>query len=360
MSTTEILEHLAALVGFDTQDPPREVHGDSGIVRYCREVLAGFDVQLRDHGKGRVSLFAVRGRPAFLFNVHLDTVPAGPGWDSDPLTLKVAGNTAVGRGACDVKGAAACLLALAASQPDNMAVLFTTDEEGSDGCCVRRFLESGGGEPFRQAIVAEPTSCRAVLGHRGFLSVEGVFQGSPGHSSEARALKDNAIHQMTLWAAAALELAAGMTHSADDPGACFNIGIVRGGTAENVIAGEARVHWSARLRPGSSNEAYYEQVKACVPPGASVEWRPRFGGEPLPAAGQGNGGAREFAGKLALPVGNDVDFWTEAAIFSEFGLPALVLGPGNIAQAHVANEWVELAQLERACDLYRQVIMIDG
>ena len=66
-----------------------------------------------------------------------------------------------------------------------MALLFTSDEEGAGGCCIGNFWKQRQGERYRQVIVAEPTSCGAVLGHRGFLSVKTRFRGEPGHSSEA-------------------------------------------------------------------------------------------------------------------------------------------------------------------------------
>ena len=90
MSVAGILQHLEALVACDTQNPPRRIDGDSDIFAYCRAVLpSGFATRAWDHGDGHVSWFAARGRPRVLFNVHLDTVPAGEGWSSDPLRLRV-------------------------------------------------------------------------------------------------------------------------------------------------------------------------------------------------------------------------------------------------------------------------------
>ena len=86
-----------------------------------------------DHGDGHVSWYAVRGNPKVLFNVHLDTVPVGDGWNSDPHKLQVANGRAIGRGSCDIKGAAAALLALAQQGVENLALLFTSDEEGAGG-----------------------------------------------------------------------------------------------------------------------------------------------------------------------------------------------------------------------------------
>lgn len=361
MSSAALLEHLSRLVACDTQNPPRRISADSDVFAYCSGVVgAGFEIRTWDHGDGHVSWFAVRGKPSVLFNVHLDTVPCGDGWQSDPLAVKVKDGKAFGRGTCDIKGAAAALLALAGQGAENLALLFTSDEEGAGGCCIENFLGSGEAERFSQVIVAEPTACQAVLGHRGFLSVKTRFSGEPGHSSESRALQENANHQMARWAAAALEVAASRKTSRQDPGSCMNIGIVNGGTKSNVIAGSAFVHWSARLQPGESNDRFLAELKACASTRDNVTWEVPFKGEPLPAGGQDDRAAGAFCQQAGLPPGSPVDFWTEASLFSAAGLPAIVLGPGNIAQAHAANEWVALDQLQRAQEMYAGVIKSDG
>ena len=360
MSFSECLAHLDALVACDTQNPPRSIDGDSPIFAYLSEVVGStFDIRTWDHGDGHVSWYAVRGRPRLLFNVHLDTVPVGEGWSSDPHRLRVEDGRAYGRGACDIKGAAAALLTLAGQGAGNMALLFTSDEEGAGGCCVARFLESGAAERYGQVLVAEPTSGLAVLGHRGYLSVKGWFQGAPGHSSEPRALRENANHQMARWASRALALAESRKNSAADPGSCLNIGRVEGGTKSNVIAGSAFVHWSARLKPGESNEDFLSDIQACAEADAEVNWEVPFRGEPLPAAGKDDSEARAWCASRQLEVGDPVDFWTEASLFSASGLPAVVLGPGHIAQAHQTDEWVSLAQLQQALDLYGKLVKAD-
>jgi acetylornithine deacetylase len=361
VSLQTIVEHLRLLVACDTQNPPRLITGDSEIFRHCKAAVGNrFDVQVWDHGDGHVSWFAVRGQPRVLFNVHLDTVPFGNGWSSNPLELRIEEGCVFGRGACDIKGASAVLLTLAEQGAKNLALLFTTDEEGAGGCCVERFLAAGEAERFQQVVVAEPTLCEAVTAHRGFLSVKARFQGVPGHSSEARALQDNANHQMAAWASAALEVAKKRANSRQDPGTCMNIGIMSGGTKSNVIAGEAFVHWSARLQPGSSNEDFLDTVKACAPQDANVSWEVPFAGGPLPASGRNSDAAEQFCAHARLPQGKPVDFWTEASLFSAAGMPALVLGPGSIKQAHITDEWLALSQLDRAYDLYRNLVHADG
>lgn len=361
MSSTVLLAHLQKLIACDTQNPPREISGDAEIFRYCSEMVgSGFKVRTWDHGNGHVSWYAVRGEPDILFNVHLDTVPNGDGWDSDPQELLVKDGKAYGRGSCDIKGAAAALLTVAQQCKGDMALLFTSDEEGAGGCCIENFLETREIDRYRQVIVAEPTSCGAVLGHRGFLSVKTRFSGEPGHSSEARALNDNANHQASRWAAAALAVAESKKTSPGDPGSCLNIGILDGGSKSNVIAGSAFIHWSARLRPGESNDVFLEEIQACVTPADRVAWEVPFKGEPLPAGGQNDLAARQFCEAHALPMAEAVDFWTEASLFSAAGLPAIVLGPGDIAQAHAANEWGALDQLQLAYELYSGVVNSNG
>jgi len=351
-----ILEHLEPLVACDSQNPPRQIDADAPMFRYAREVLerAGCRVGLEDFGDGHVNLLAVRGEPGVLFNCHLDTVPIGEGWIRPALEATVEDDRVYGRGVCDIKGAAAALLSVAEQTEAPIAILFSSDEEGAGSCCIRRFLESSGHRGFEQVVVCEPTGCKAILAHRGFLSVKGHFSGVMGHSSEYRALRDNANHRMARWMAAALDYCE-REAEAERP-TCFNLGLVSGGTKSNVIAGDARIHYSARLGPGQSNEALFGALKDLAGAGDWTRWDIPFAGPPLPAAGQDDHAARAFCQASELAIGEPVGFWTEASLFSDAGLPALVLGPGDIAQAHAVDEWVALDQLERAARLYRSIV----
>ena len=157
----EVLRHLEALVAFDTRNPPRLI-GTGGIFDYLRAQLPGFSTDVIEHGEGAVSMLAVRGNPLRVFNVHLDTVPSSEAWTADPLRLRVTGDRAIGLGACDIKGAAAGLIAAANRTRGDVAFLFSSDEEANDARCIEAFLASDR-HGFLQAIVAEPTRCEAVL-----------------------------------------------------------------------------------------------------------------------------------------------------------------------------------------------------
>lgn len=355
MNLAGVLKYLESLIAFDTQNPPRSLHADSPVFAWVRDVLGtGFDIELTDHGLGRISMLAVRGRPALLFNVHLDTVPVIGGSRFPALEMNRDNGRVYGRGACDIKGAAACLLEIAVGTDQPMAMLFTTDEEGASGCCVNEFVQSEQCKAFKQVVVAEPTDCLAVLSHRGYLSVKGEFAGVSGHSSEPRALQDNALHKLSNWVAAALARAAQMNTEGRRP--CFNVGEIHGGIKSNVIADQASLHWSARLSPGDSNEDFLDLMKA-MDASNSASWQVPFSGPPLPTAGMDTSRSQAFIETFDLDAGAKVDFWTEASLFARAGIPAIVLGPGNIAQAHVLDEWVSLEQLQSALNIYANLVM---
>lgn len=354
MNLDGVLGHLERLVAFDTQNPPRSLDADSPVFGWIRDVLGpGFDIEMTDHGQGRVSMLAVRGKPSLLFNVHLDTVPVIEGSQFPPLELTRVDDRVYGRGSCDIKGAAACLLEIACTSDRPMALLFTTDEEGASGCCVAEFVKTTRSRAFSQVVVAEPTDCLAITSHRGYLSVKGEFTGRSGHSSAPRALADNALHKLSAWVAAAVDKAAEMEEAGLRP--CFNVGEVHGGIKSNIIADVANLHWSARLASGDSNPAFLEAMTG-LDHGESAQWHVPFSGPPLPTGGLDTSDSEAFVERHGLETGPAVDFWTEASLFAQSGLPAIVLGPGNIAQAHVMDEWVSVTQLQRALDLYSKLV----
>jgi acetylornithine deacetylase len=358
MSITGVLRHLESLVAFDTQNPPRSLDADAPVFGWISDVLGpDFKIGLNDHGLGRISMLAVRGEPSLLFNVHLDTVPVIEGSRFPTLEMTLHENRVYGRGTCDIKGAAACLLEIAGATDQPMALLFTTDEEGASGVCVAEFVKSGKSRDFRQVVVAEPTDCLAILSHRGYLSVKGEFSGVPGHSSESRALKDNALHKLSAWVTAAAGTAEQMDLQGRRP--CFNVGEVHGGIKSNVIADQANLHWSARLSPGDSNEDFLDLMTG-LDISKSAQWRVPFSGPPMPTGNMDTSQAQAFVEEHALESGPAVDFWTEASLFAQAGFPAIVLGPGNIAQAHVLDEWVSIKQLELALNIYSKLVNHDA
>ncbi|MEO6798379.1 MAG: acetylornithine deacetylase [Rhodanobacter sp.] len=357
------LLHLRALVGFDTRNPPRTIDA-AGIFDYLRAQLQGFEVSVTDFGAGAVALHAVRGEPKYLFNVHLDTVPDSPAWTADPHVLRVTADRATGLGACDIKGAAAALLAVARASGGPLALLFSTDEEANDARCIAGFLR----EPhtYEAVIVAEPTKGEAVLAHRGIQSVLMRFAGQAGHASAEQKPSDSALHQAMRWGSAALDFVAAQGHERFGglTGLRFNIGRVEGGIKANMIAPSAEVRFGMRPLPTMDPDHLLASLRSLVEP-HPADFSETFRGPSLPAGDSANAeanrlAARDLADELGIPVGNAVDFWTEAALFSDAGYTAFVYGPGDISQAHSADEWVALEQLERYAQTVYRIIEESG
>ena len=345
-----ILKHLEALVSHDTRNPPRAIT-TGGIFDYITAQLPDFRIEVTDNGAGAVSLLAVRGEPSRLFNVHLDTVPSSPHWSADPLVLRVTDDHAIGLGACDIKGAAAGLLAAAQVTNGAAAFLFTSDEEANDARCIPAFLARNHG--FVEVVVAEPTRCAAVLAHRGISSVRMAFKGVAGHASAPGALDASAVHHAVRWSNRALDFVGMESHRRFGglTGLRFNIGRIEGGIKGNVIAPAAELRFGFRPLPSHDIEQLHAAFKGFAAPDALEAYEETFRGPSLPAGGIADAeerrlAARDLADELGLPIGNAVDFWTEASLFSQAGLTAFVYGPGDITQAHTADEWVALDQLD--------------
>src|SRR5690606_17315447 len=202
----------------------------------------------------------------------------------------------------------------------------------------------------------------AVLAHRGISSVVLRFKGEAGHASGAGALQASALHQAMRWGSRALDLVEGESHLRFGglTGLRFNIGKVEGGIKANVIAPEAVVRFGFRPLPSQDVDGLHTRFGACAD-GALERYEETFRGPSLPGgdvaqAEERRLQARDLADELQLPVGNAVDFWTEASLFSRAGMTAIVYGPGDIAQAHAADEWVSLRQLRNYVESIARIL----
>jgi len=362
-----ILGHLKHLVSFDTQNPPRDIKPGSDIFVYLKEQLPGFTFTLTDSGKGCISLLAIIGNPDILFNFHIDTVPIAKGWQRDPFTLNIEANKAFALGACDIKGASACMLAAVASAAENnkfpvdIALLFSSDEEAGSSIAVKEFLKTEHG--FKKVIISEPTLAKAASGHRGIQTAIAKFKGIPGHASEKRALQDNAIHKATKWLTKSLDWVESQRTNShlELTGLPFNTGTINGGVKANMIAADCEIKFGFRPLPGQNSKEMLFQLSDLD---SEVSIISGFYGPTLPAQNQhfeeAISKANELIDECQLNKGPAVNFWTEAALFSEAGLTAIVFGPGDIAQAHTADEWVTIEQLEEVYGHYCQILNINS
>lgn len=361
--SSSIFKHLSKLVGFDTQNPPRSINENSKIFKYLSGNLKGFDCSFINAGDGCLSLLATRGTPELLFNFHIDTVPIAEGWRSDPHQLIEDDDNLVGLGACDIKGASACMLSAVNKQHGDVALLFSSDEEHGSSQAIKKFLTTNHG--FKKVIVAEPTKARAVAAHRGIQTASACFSGIPGHASEARALTDNAIHKAGDWIASAVNWIESQQQEVEGlKGLPFNIGTIEGGVKANMIASNCELTFGFRPLPGQDSLEVIESLKMLAGIENELIIEPGFFGPCLPAANrkfdQAIDEAKTLARKLGIDCGEAVSFWTEASLFSQAGMTAFVYGPGDIAQAHTANEWVAKEQLQAVEQKYTEILNLQN
>lgn len=357
-SSAALKRRLAKLVAFDTQNPT----GDE------RPLVDALAVELRALGAAAVETFTVGRhhavyarfgdeRPRLLVNAHVDTVPANSGYTAPPLELVERDGRLYGLGSADTKGAIAAVLdALAERRPARpLAVLFSGDEERS-ASCVRAFLASGRAEGLERAIVCEPTGCRIGRRHRGIGAAEAIATSPGGHSSRADELPAPIV---TLARAAVALDALGRRHRDAGPpgfrGLCLNVAAIEGGVAFNVIPARARLLVSLRPAPGSDIVALLAEAEADARRAAApdaLDWKVSTANPPFETRD-----LAAFAPLLGARVDAAVDlaFWTEAALMAEQGIDAVVFGPGQIEQAHAADEFVEVSQLEEAREAFLRV-----
>ena len=353
MSATleKILAALEPLIAVDTQNPPREIDANGDLVRVVREALPDFEISVQDLDEGRLIIDARRGATPIGFNVHMDTVPAAPGWATDPHTLTRTSDRAFGLGTCDTKGAAGVLIALAQSTDLPFHFILSTDEEAGKSDCVRTLLADGFTKDLM--VVAEPTDATARLQHRGLVSAHAEFTGESAHASEAR--RPSAVHSAARFISQALTDEAAELNR-------LNFGRIEGGVKANMVAAQADVLFGFRAAPGTDHREFLSGLAAQAGDGTVTE---RFVGPALPSdengpAAKAQEEAARWVERLDLPLGDPVDFWTEASLFAAAGIPSMVLGAGSITQAHNIDEFVTFDQLTMLYDLYHKIASHHG
>jgi acetylornithine deacetylase len=350
---TDPAEILGRLIAVDSSNPGGD---EVALAHAVAEELALFEpdaievTTIERRGAYGAAVLARFGAPRLCLNAHLDTVPPGPGWRRDPFGAVIEDGRLYGRGAADTKGAiAAMIAALGAVRPRDTLLLFTGDEEVGSAS-MRAFLASAAARGLERAIVGEPTALAVATRHRGILAAEARRAGPGGHSSRADELPAPVAELARLGAALAdWGLARRGQGSAGLTGMCLNVAQLEGGVAFNVIPREARLVFSLRPWPGCDQAAVRAELQ---------ELARRVAGAPLhftldnpPFATRDPAGfARLLGPAAAAPV--DLGYWTEAALFAQAGIDAVVCGPGDIARAHGADEWVPVAELAAARDRY--------
>lgn len=360
---------LRDLIAFDTTSR----NSNLPLIEHVADYLSdqGASTRLIPSADGtKANLFATVGPDipgGVVLSGHSDVVPVdGQNWSTDPFALTEADGRLYGRGSADMKGFIACALAMTPrfaemdlERPIHFA--FSYDEEV--GCLgVGRLIDVVLSELPRPAavIVGEPTGMQIASAHKGICAMTTTVRGREAHSSRPQ----DGVN--AIGAAASLvtylyrlcdELAAtDRDDRFEPPFTTFNVGQIGGGDAINIIARECLLNWEFRPIPGTNPAAIIARVEAWVKaellpgmqatdPSCAVENVCEFVVPPLDAP---DGSVAETIARQATGLNSTgtVAFVTEASLFSEAGVPAIVCGPGDIAQAHQPDEFIEIAQLE--------------
>jgi acetylornithine deacetylase len=387
MPSRELLDIATTLIGFDTTSR----HSNLGLIEWTRDRLQAQGVHCRlsfDADRRKANLFATVGEPdrsgGLVLSGHSDVVPVdGQAWTRDPFCAELRDGRLYGRGACDMKGFLACMLALVPAlvstsvrrgnaPPVHLA--FSYDEEV--GCLgVRGMLADLAEAGIRPAacLVVEPTSMRPVIGHKGRRALRCCVTGREAHSS-LPALGVNAIEYAARVAAEVQRLA--RTEAAlnargagyDVPYSTLQVGTIRGGLMANTVPRECEMTVELRYLPGADELAPLDRLlqftqdtlvpeMSAVHREAGIEWTV-LNDTPGLDLGPQHPLLRQVNALLGDQPPGRVAYSTEAGLFQRAGIPTVLCGPGDIAQAHRPDEYVALSQLA-ACERFLHAFALE-
>jgi acetylornithine deacetylase len=316
------------------------------------------------------------GAPTILLDAHQDTVPVDH-MTIEPFRAEIHEGRLYGRGACDVKGAmAAMLTALVRFAQDPLAtratvvMACTVDEEFHEQG-VLAILEklkqavASADDLFHQpptmAIVAEPTELHVAVAHRGATRWKIRTHGRAAHSSDPTQ-GINAIYRMARVVTLLQDYAAALqAESIPHPlcgGATLSVGRIDGGTSVNIVPDCCTVEIDRRVSPGEDGSQVIHDVDQFLRPRLEFAYEslpPWTVGVPLSDADNQPLALQLLAASAGVIPGRQrigVPFGTHAARYASAGIPSVVCGPGSIAQAHTADEWIAVEQVEQAAEVY--------
>jgi acetylornithine deacetylase/succinyl-diaminopimelate desuccinylase len=367
-----LVDLLERLVAINTQNPPgREAEAAALLASGLADI--GFATEVRPVAEGRANVVARLDNgdgPCFAFNSHLDTVPVGGGWTSDPLRLTERHGRLFGRGACDAKGSIAAmveagrmLLAQRDAWRGTLLLAFVADEE-IDGIGAKALMREP--PPIDLVVVGEPTSNAVCAAHKGCLRPLIRAGGRAAHSG-APELGVNAIlaagRLLSLVDERDREL---RTHRHPLVGAAsLTVTRIAGGIADNIVPDSCEIVLDRRLLPGETVEAALGDLCAMLARAKSdhgveaelVTVRSMAGPAETPLDEPIVRDAVAIASRhgVTLPQPSGLTGGCDLVHFREAGSVGVVLGPGSLGSAHQPDEYVPKDDLVRAAVIYRDI-----
>lgn len=375
-------EILSKLVSF----PVLGGQSNLSILQWIKDYIEAFgiDTYLVPDSDGNKASLHCRIGPAtdggVILSGHMDVVPVeGQGWNTDPFVLTDIGDGKLyGRGSCDMKGFLACCLAVLPEMAKSnlktpIYFAFSYDEE--IGCLgapdLIAHIKETYTEKIKYAIIGEPSLMQPIVGQKGICVIETSVNGSAGHSSRIRQ-EVSAIHEsarLVLWLESkmnALVDAGRIDHRFSPPHTSLHVGQINAGIAPNVIADKALFKWDVRVIPQDDIleiieefDSYCRERESILRqtfPGfeiSNVQYHP-----PVPPLDTDASDHIVAFIKSISPIQElgTVAYAAEAGQFANGGFQSVICGPGSIAQAHRANEFIEKDQLDKGVEMIQKLV----
>ncbi|MFF5988284.1 M20 family metallopeptidase [Prauserella flavalba] len=365
-----VTELAAELIRCDTRNPPGD---ERPVVEPLRAVLRelGAEVDIVEPEPGRPSVLARIGSgdgPTLLVNGHVDVVPVVESeWSVPPFAGHVRDGLLYGRGACDMKGGIAAALEGVRACGDagvvpaaNLVFHLVADEETGSRVGTEA-LVAAGLVRADAAVVPEPSELQVCVAERGSLLVEIVVRGRAAHGSDPAAGHSAVADAARLVSALHLADFGVEAHPLLGAPTC-NVGIVRGGTAANIVASECRLRADRRVLPGQTREEALRTLTESIDAEGDFDYDIDVlafaEGSELDAAHPFVSEVRKAAGQApvrGLYLGTDARF-----LRNQLGIPAVVYGPGSMTVAHAADEHVPVAELVTAARTFARLYATFG
>ena len=364
-----------ALVKIDSRNPT--LAPDSPGEGVCARTLAsvlddwGFDVQVMEGVPGRPNVVARIGRadaPALMLNGHLDVVGI-EGMVHAPFAAAVENTRIYGRGSADMKGGIAAMCAAAATaanlESDRQVLVTAVVDEEYESLGMRALLAAG--IRAEMAIITEPTRLAICPAHRGFAWFDVALKGKAAHGSRYDVGVDAIMHAALLLGELDMleqTRAAGPIHPLLGRGS-LHASTIEGGVGMSTYPERCNLAIERRTIPGESVEkALLEITDAC---GRIRERRPNFEARvtlrtaqlpsDVPVDAPVVKRLADAIRREGAPVRIEgLSAWTDAALLNEAGIPTVCFGPGDIALAHAAEEFVPIEEIERAQAVLARVV----
>jgi acetylornithine deacetylase len=379
MTVQEILKKLVSF-------PVLGGQSNLSILNWIKEYVEDYGIKtyLVPNDKGdKASLHCRIGPPVddgVILSGHMDVVPVeGQDWATDPFVLTDIGDGKLyGRGSCDMKGFLACCLAMLPEMVEvelKQPIYFAFSYDEEIGCLsapeLIDHIKQNYTERIKYAIIGEPSMMQPIVGQKGICVVQTTVNGSAGHSSRIRQ-EVSAIHEsarLILWLEAkmnALVEEGKIDDRFSPPHTSLHSGQINAGIAPNVIADKSVFMWDVRVIPQDDTidiidefEAYCREREAILRetfPGFKIE-NVQFHPPVPPLNTSESDSVVPFIKSLTqVQELGTVAYAAEAGQFSNGGFQSVICGPGSIAQAHRANEFIEKDQLDKGVLMLKELI----